>query len=169
MFIATQLPMPLPSTETALTPAKSSPAITAALHRFDTLLRRAFLGSSYSGHTSASSPTDSAITILTITSFFLGVWLILLACKLVLGILLLGFSRRRYKGMKEREKMSYDIIGRKPGSWVEVSDDQRKWIFMGDEKGGKAAEKRDVQGQMPKQAVPLSEVSRYNMVAKRIW
>jgi len=138
MFVATQLPTQLrPSTETALSQPKSSPAIMAALHRFDTLLRRAFLGENLS-----ASSTDSLVATCAVVFSFMGVWLIFLACKLVMGILLLGFSRKRYKGMKEREKMTYDIPGRKTGGFVEVDDEQRKWIFMGDKEGERAAEKK---------------------------
>src|SRR5947209_11412499 len=49
---------------------------------------------------------DAIVEILTMVFIFLGIWLLLLAMKLVLGIALLGFSRSRYKGMRSEEHTS---------------------------------------------------------------
>ncbi|RMZ82179.1 hypothetical protein DV738_g1712, partial [Chaetothyriales sp. CBS 135597] len=108
------------------------------------------------------------------------IFLVLLACKLVLGMLLLAFSRARYLSMKERERdkaqTSHVEGGRRVGGWgvVEVDEDKRRWIYEDDpdalqalhdrEKAEKA--KRDKEKEQGIEA--FDRVKRYEMVAKRI-
>ncbi len=121
--------------------------------------------------------------------FFLGVYLVLLSLKLVLGMLLLAFARRRYRGMKERELAEYDTGGRRVGGWgvVEVDDDKRRWIYQDDPDGARASREREQRAMMMSKRDDVrasagdgasdarsggdvfSGISRYTMVAKRIW
>lgn len=182
MFLATQLPPPIPSTATALSveSAAASPATTAALEHFDNLIRHA-LGRSTFGipNPEATNPwylpsADSAIAALTMFVFFLGAFFVLLACKLVLGMLLLRYARNRYRTMKTRETQSYDTEGRRLGGWgmTEVDEDKKRWIYDDDldglrkktEKERAAKEKSEKSGM----GQDFSKVSRFDMV-KRIW
>ena len=106
---------------------------------------------------------------------FLVGYLFLLAFKLVLGMCLLSFSRSRYTGMKERERIVADTGGKRVGGWgtVEVEEDKRRWIYADDPEGLKALREREAKAK-EKEAkgigeVGLGGVTRYAMVAKRIW
>jgi hypothetical protein len=180
MFLATHVPPPIPSTTTALSveSATTSPATTAALEHFDNIIRRA-LGRSTFGNSITSNPwylpsADDAIAALTMLVFFLGAFFVLLACKLVLGMLLLRFARNRYQDMKKREQQNYSTEGKRLGGWgiVEVDEDKKRWIYDDDpetlrkvkEKERAAKEKAEKSGTEQ----DFGKISRYEMV-KRIW
>lgn len=185
MFLATRMPLPLPSTATSLSvdSATTSPATTAALQHIDQIFRRA-LGRSAFG---AGGPTlslegskiwstDDFIAFVTMLVFFLVLFLALLAFKLVLGMCLLSFARRRYEGMKQRESSSVHADGRRIGGWgmVEVDEDKRRWIYNDDPEGAKKLRERErdvreKEKQRGGRGDSFGSVSRYNMVAKRIW
>ncbi|KAM0125630.1 hypothetical protein ACHAO1_010522 [Botrytis cinerea] len=179
MFLATHLPPPLPSTATSLS-VESSPATTAALEHFDTIVRKA-LGRSTFGLPNPDSitpwylpSTDDVIASLTMIVFFLGAFFVLLACKLVLGMLLLKFARNRYSTMKRREHRSYETGGKRVGGWgmVEVDDDKKRWIYDDDpETLKKLREKERLARDKEKVGAvhDFSKISRYEMAAKRIW
>jgi Eukaryotic membrane protein family len=109
------------------------------------------------------------------------VFLVLLACKLVLGMLLLSFSRARYRTMKEREKNPIHHIegGRRVGGWgvVEVDQDKRRWIYEDDEDGLRVVQDREDRDKAKRERdkekgvglESFDKVKRYEMVAKRIW
>lgn len=168
------MPIPSPSTSLSVEAMTStaSPATTAALQHIDTIIRRALGRSSFGAggnndpSTSSSSTSsltssslsmwtswirirhwtvDDVIAFATMLIFFLGVYLILLAFKLVLGMLLLAFARSRYRGMKEREKEDMGTGGRRTGGWgvVEVDDDKRRWIYQDDPDGARASRERE--------------------------
>lgn len=192
MFLATHMPVAIPSTATSLSDAEetpSSPATIAALHHVDQVLRRALGRSTFGGgnapptHTtpylniSAYCTTDDVIAFSTMLLFFLLLFLLLLALKLVLGMCLLSFARRRYTGMKKREREN-DICadGKRVGGWgvVEVDEDKRRWIYMDDPEGArrlrereKMAADRSRDGRRTEEG--FEGVKRYKMVAKRIW
>ncbi|KAI9640606.1 hypothetical protein NHQ30_010905 [Ciborinia camelliae] len=179
MFLATHLPPPLPSTATSLS-TESSPATTAALEHFDTLVRKA-LGRSTFGLPNPDSitpwylpSTDDVIASITMIVFFLGAFFVLLACKLVLGMLLLKFARNRYQTMKMREHGNYETGGKRVGGWgmVEVDDDKKRWIYDDDpETLKKLREKERLARDKEKVGAvqDFSKISRYEMAAKRIW
>ncbi len=182
MFLATQLPPSIPSTATALSveSAVASPATTAALEHFDNLIRHA-LGRSTFGIANPEATTpwylpsaDNAIAALTMFIFFLGAFLVLLACKLVLGMLLLRYARNRYRSMKKREMQSYDTEGRRLGGWgmTEVDEEKKRWIYEDDLDGlrKKMEKERAAKEKSEKTAVgqDFSKISRYEML-KRIW
>ncbi|KAI5807346.1 eukaryotic membrane protein family-domain-containing protein [Peziza echinospora] len=196
MFLATHassLPLPTTTTLTDIGVARrvttsTSPAAAAALSKFDSLLLRA-LGRTggYVPFDDASSPSpgarlaDTVISATTFAVFFLGVFALLLAVKLVLGMAMVGYARGRYLGMKEREKEDILTGGRRVGGFglVEVDEGQRKIIYGDDKEGGdrvrkwetKAREK-EVEGALgigKGGGVNLDDVERYSMVAKRIW
>jgi hypothetical protein len=104
-------------------------------------------------------------------------FLVLLAIKLVLGMVLLSYSRARYRSMKEREKnVVHDIDGgRRVGDWgvVEVGEDKRRWIYEDDPAGAKALKEREGRERVRKERgigeAVFDKVKRYEMVAKRIW
>lgn len=127
--------------------------------------------------------TDDAIALATLLLVVFIVWLVLLILKLALGMLLLNFSRNRYARMKMKEqavaagkaeKESFDAKGKRVGGFgaVEVGDERRGWIYADDPEGlrkaeeyeRKTEEKRDKGGDGD-----LGRVTRYEMVAKRIW
>jgi len=184
MFIATHLPSPIPSTATSLSVesvASSSPTA-ASLRHFDDLILRALGRSAFGvGMSSTTSSAwwfipgvDDVIAMLTMLIFFLGAFLVLLACKLVLGMCLLSFARNRYQSIKEREKLSLDTQGKRIGGWgtVEMDDEKRKMIYENDIEGAKALKERERKAKEKAEktnAVDFGTVTRYEMSAKRIW
>jgi hypothetical protein len=124
--------------------------------------------------------SDVSAQITTVLVLIL-VFLVLLACKLVLGMLLLSFSRARYRTMKEREKNPIHHIegGRRVGGWgvVEVDQDKRRWIYEDDEDGLRALQDREDRDKSKRERdrekgvglESFDKVKRYEMVAKRIW
>jgi hypothetical protein len=137
--------------------------------------------------------TPAATTRLTGALIFVVAFLVLLAAKLVLGMLLLAFSRDRYRGMKEREKERekegmkekelsgiYHVEGgRRVGGWgvVEVDEDKRRWIYDEDAEGLRALREREERERGKRErerergvgVESFEGVRRYEMVAKRIW
>lgn len=113
------------------------------------------------------------------TVFFLIVFLVLLLVKLILGMILLSYSRNRYAKMKAREHAvaqgkveveTFQIKGvRRVGARcvVEVRDDQKRWIGV-DESEGLKRKERKPEG-APDAEYLGQQVSRYEMIAKRIW
>jgi hypothetical protein len=180
MFLATRVSPPIPSTATALS-VESSTATTAALEHFDNIIRRA-LGRSAFGIPDPTASArwylpsaDDAIAALAMLVFFLGAFFVLLACKLVLGMILLKFARNRYCSMKKREHQNYDTGGRRVGGWgmVEVDDDKKRWIYDDDpETLRKLREKERVAKEKAEKGASTQDfgkISRYEMSAKRIW
>lgn len=207
MFLATHLPTPLPpSTQTSLSieSATPSPAMVAALDRLDNLIRnalgRAVYGYPYAdglGGENASTPTgpgtatrlwlrwtsDDVIAGVTMVVVFLLIFLVLLVFKLLLGMVLLRYSRDRYAKMKAKEhaiatgkaeRESYDAKGKRVGGYgqVEVGEDRRRWIFADDPEGLKKLrerEKKNEGGREREKEKDFGNIMRYEMVAKRIW
>ena len=181
MFLATHMPLPLPSTATSLSVenAAASPATTAALQHIDQIFRRALGRSTFGAGDPTLAPeqsntwtTDDIIAFITMLVFFLILFLALLALKLVLGMCLLSFARRRYKGMKERENTSTHADGRRVGGWgvVEVDEDKRRWIYKDDPDGATRLRERERDARERKGGEEsFGSVSRYSMAAKRIW
>jgi hypothetical protein len=182
MFLATQMPMPIPSFATSVSvdseAASTSPATMAALQHIDYVFRRALGRSSFGAGGEPSSSfswwsIDDVIAFVTMLIFFLALYLVLLAFKLVLGMTLLSFARSRYKGMKERERQVVDTHGKRIGGWgvVEVNEDKRRWIYEDDPDGIRELREREDRGRKVKEKgeIKLDGVQRYSMVAKRIW
>ncbi|CZS96211.1 related to cytomegalovirus gH-receptor family protein [Rhynchosporium graminicola] len=177
MFLATHVPSPVASTATALSVESASPATTAALEHFDNIIRRA-LGRSTFGIPDplAKNPwylpsADDAIAALTMLVFFLGAFFVLLACKLVLGMLLLKYARNRYATMKKRENQSYTAEGKRLGIWgmSEVDEDKNRWIYDDDpETLKKMKEKEKIGKEKAEKSQDFGKISRYEMI-KRIW
>ncbi|KAI9709422.1 MAG: hypothetical protein M1812_007699 [Candelaria pacifica] len=194
MFLATHMPIPLPSPSTSISlennAPSSSPATTAALQHIDTIFRRALGRSTFGAGTANVGEAfgdsiwtwwnmDDLIAFGTMLLVFGVFFLVLLATKLVLGMFLLAFARSRYRGMKEREKSIVGTQGRRVGGWgvVEVDEDKRRWIYMDDAEGARTQRERERErgreGNRPggggKDGGGFGGVSRYTMVAKRIW
>lgn len=183
MFLASRVPLPIPSAATSVSlgseAAATSPATTAALQHIDYVFRRALgrssFGAGFGGEETAFSffSLDDLIAFATMAIFFLAMYLVLLGCKLVLGMVLLNFARRRYKGMKQREQESVEARGRRVGGWgvVEVDEAKRRWIYEDDDKGLENLRERDsrVKNRADKGEIKLDGVERYSMAAKRIW
>lgn len=125
----------------------------------------------------AAMKSSSLMTYMTTILFFLLGFLILLACKLVLGMLLLSFARSRYRSMKMRERNPIYHVegGKRVGGWgvVEVDDDKRRWIYEDDAAGLKGVKEREEKDRKNKEkgtgVESFEKVKRYEMVAKRIW
>ncbi|QDS72342.1 hypothetical protein FKW77_007944 [Venturia effusa] len=185
MFLAAHFPSPLPNLATSISldsdTASTTPATTAALAHIDKIFRRALGRSTFGGGAEAEQSStwawwsmDDLIAFSTMLVFFFIIYLLLLALKLVLGMMLLSVSRRRYKGMKERERAVVDTHGKRIGGWgtVEVDEDKRRWIYVDDEKGLEKIRERDRKAQQAAKddkGSDYDKVMRYDMVAKRIW
>ncbi|KAL6714495.1 hypothetical protein ACLMJK_007919 [Lecanora helva] len=186
MFLATHMPLPLPSTATSISleSATASPATTAALQHIDQIFRRALGRSTFGNGDPSLAPNDMSIWSLddiiafgTMALFFLTVFLVLLAFKLILGMVLLSWARSRYKGMKSREFTSVHAEGRRVGGWgvVEVDEDKRRWIYADDPAGARRLreKEREISEREKRVAKEGGEsfagVSRYSMISKRIW
>ena len=104
--------------------------------------------------------------------FFLALWLVLLALKLLLGMALLSFARNRYKGMKDREHQPVDTQAKRVGRWatIEVNEEKRRWIYEDDPNGLSELSERD-ERRRKQRGMKLDGVQRYSMSAncKRIW
>ena len=76
--------------------------------------------------------------------------------------------------MKERESVSTHAEGRRVGGWgvVEVDEDKRRWIYDDDPEGLRKLREREAQVKERERegaGKGFGGVSRYSMVAKRIW
>ncbi|KAH7396887.1 eukaryotic membrane protein family-domain-containing protein [Phaeosphaeria sp. MPI-PUGE-AT-0046c] len=184
MFVAMHMPPPLPATSTSvMSDSASSPATTAAFAHMDQIFRRALgrssLGAgapSQSWYQPSSWTLDDLIAGSTMLTVFLVVYLIFLALKLILGMLLLIVARKRYHGMQERERLSVETGGKRIGGWgvVDVDEDKRKHIYDDDAESLKRLRERDEKQkkkdeQERERGTSFGHVSRYAMVAKRIW
>ena len=187
MFIDTHMPLPVPSPATALSvdSAITPPASTAAIQHFDQLFRQALgrsnfgVGSTADLHHSGLWTVDDGIAFATMLLYFLVLFLVLLICKLLLGMFLLSYARHRYRSMKERESISTHAEGRRTGGLgvVEVDDDKRRWIYQDDPAGRRQMKEREgnkmakvkEQGKEEAGGEGLEAVMRYSMAAKRIW
>jgi hypothetical protein len=186
MFIATHMPPPIhfPSTSTSLAdmPTSSSPTTTAALAHIDQIFRRALGRSALPSnpdqpwYTPLSWTLDDLIAGATMLIVFLIAYLFFLAFKILLGMFLLTLARERYKGMKEREKINTETGGKRLGGWgtVDVDEEKRRWIYNDDPDSLRSLRERDEKGRIKEEkererGVNFGHVSRYAMVAKRIW
>ena len=182
MLLATHMPMPIASPATSISvdseAAATSPATIAALQHIDYVFRRALGRSSFGAGAEPSSSfswwsIDDVIALATMVIFFLALYFVLLAFKLILGMALLSFARNRYKGMKERERQDVYTHGKRVGGWgvVEVNEDKRRWIYDDDSDGLRELREREERGRKVKEKgeIKLDGVQRYSMVAKRIW
>ncbi|KAK3068682.1 hypothetical protein LTR53_013555 [Teratosphaeriaceae sp. CCFEE 6253] len=183
MFIAAHLPPPRPSMATAVSleteTATTSPATTAALQHIDHVFRRALGRSAFGAGSSAGSSfnwwsIDDLIAFGTMLTVFLAVFLILLALKLLLGMLLLTFARNRCSSMEERERqVTIAVDGKRTGigALTEVDESKRKWIYQDDAAGLQALREKEERGrkQVREKGDKLEGVDRYMMAAKRIW
>lgn len=191
-------PLPA-STQTSLSVESATPtsqAVTAALDRLDHVIRNA-LGRSVYGfpysETAADNAdvktlwfswtTDDLIALATLLVVFFIAFLVLLIVKLLLGMALLRYSRDRYARMKMREhavavgkaeKDNFDAKGKRVGGYghVEIGEDRRRWIYGPDDVEGlkKSKEKeRRAEEKKEKADVDFGKISRYEMIAKRIW
>lgn len=187
--------MPIPqSTHTSLSEESAtptSPAMMAALNRFDSLIRgslgRVTYGYQY-GTPMNSRPwyawsSDNFIATLTMIIVFFIAFLVLLIIKLLLGMVLLKYSRTRYAKMKQKEQLvslgkmerdSYDSKGRRVGGRgeVEVGDDRQRWIHSDKNEGLRGGKGPGGKRQGDDKKAPEGDyngVFRYEMVTKRIW
>ena len=179
MFLATHVPIPIVSAATSVSvdsePTSSSRATTVALQHIDHVFRRALGRSSFGSGSDLGSAfswwsLDDLIAFAAMIFFFLTLWLLLLAFKLLVGMALLSIARSRYKGMKDREREGVDAHGKRIGGWgvVEVNEDKRRWIYEDDPDGLRELRERDDKGRR-KGDLKLDSVQRYSMAAKRIW
>jgi hypothetical protein len=166
-FLATHVPPPLPPT-TSLSEETVSET-SAALAGLDAILRRALSCSP------EFSLLDNVVAAGTMCFFLLACFLVFLAVKLLLGVLLLGFARKRYKKMKERDRMYIHTGAMRSSAFgtVTVGEEERKVIYSGElEAEGRTVREMVRKGREKEMSVEmegLEEVTRYRMCAKRIW
>ena len=189
MFLATNISAPSISTATSLTSAHSEaePTTSPVLVQIDQIFRRALGHSSFGGGGKSAGiwswTIDDCIALATMLLFFLALYLLLLALKLALGMVLLGVARSRYsKSMErdlrgERERL-VETESKRLGGWgvAELGEERREKIYEGHEgelrklkekeRQGREREERERGGRGLK---GLEGVERYAMVAKRIW
>lgn len=134
------------------------------------------LGGLPSAVVNSDLPAKFTIVLVLLLIFFL-----LLAFKLVLGMVLLSFARARYRTMKERERNPIYHLegGRRVGGWgvVEVDQDKRRWIYEDDPGGLRDLQEREDKERIKRErdrekgvgVETFDKVKRYEMVAKRIW
>ena len=172
------------------TPASSSTSLTSIHQQYSSSLKPTptstaasiyrnvdeWLGGLPSTLVNSNLPSQMTTVLVLLLIFF-----VLLACKLVLGMLLLSFSRARYRTMKEREKNPIQHVegGRRIGGWgvVEVDQDKRRWIYEDDPDGLRALQEREEREKAKRDrdkekgvgVDSFDKVQRYEMVAKRIW
>ncbi|XP_044715084.1 eukaryotic membrane protein [Hirsutella rhossiliensis] len=192
MFLSTKIPMPMPqSTQTSLSEESatpSSPAMIAALSRFDALIRdslgRATYGYPYGSPLNSrpwySWTSDDLIAALTMVVVFFMAFLVLLIVKLILGMVLLQYARNRYAKMKQKDSMialgqaereTYETRGRRVGCRpeVEIGEDRQRWINADASEGLPGAKRAGEDNKKIKTSGDYQGVFRYEMVAKRIW
>lgn len=174
--------------------------MTAALEHLDTLIKNALGRVVYGDGTGTTQPrpfwsytSDDMIALVTKVVFFFLAWVVLLIVKLLLGMVLLRFSRQRYAQVKmrehlvatgkaERELHSQSGVKR-IGGWgaIELGDDRRKRIYEDDKEGLERMRTRERKmeeknaGPPPGTTAPsdvevLGKVVRYELgPSKRIW
>lgn len=173
MFLATHVPSPLPSasaTTISLSENLSTSETSAALASIDTILRRALSCSD----ASASTLFDDFVAAATMAFFLLACFLIFLAVKLLLGIMLLGIARSRYKGLKERERMWTHTGAHRSSTFgtTTITEENRAIIYGGNpEEEMRVSEmvRKGREREMRVEMETLEGVTRYKMCAKRIW
>ena len=168
-----------PSSATELSTESTSAATMAAFAHVDQVIKQALSRSTFG--TGSSKPliaitrwtTDDVIAFGTMIIFFLIAYLVLLALKILLGIVVLTIARSRYQNMKQGENETFSTGGKKIGGWglVDVSEEKRKWIYADDPDGIQALREREAKGkEKDSRGVPsLDGVARFSMVSKRIW
>ncbi|GAW24808.1 hypothetical protein ANO14919_144020 [Xylariales sp. No.14919] len=191
MFLATHIPSPMPTSTTELSTESSTPssaAMIAAFEQLDTLIRHALGRAVYPHESSQDQPwwsfsSDDMIALSTMFVFFFLAWIVLLIIKLLLGMLLLRYSHKRYTIMKLKEHAiatgkaeheNFSQPGQRVGAFsaVEIGEDRRKIIYDDDPEGLKRMRDRERKTQekfKEKSDDGLGKVVRYEMVAKRIW
>ncbi|KAI5859264.1 DUF747-domain-containing protein [Durotheca rogersii] len=193
MFLSTHLHPPLPTSTTELlveSSTPSSPAMIAAFEHLDTLIRNALGRAVYGYPYNSPDPpsfwafsSDDVIAVSMTAIFFMSLWFVFLIAKLLLGMLLLRYSRERYVAMKRKEHSvaagkaeheNFSQPGKRIGSWgaVEIGDDRRRWLYEDDQDGLKKMRERERKTEekfKEKGDDGLSKVVRYEMIAKRIW
>jgi len=152
------------------------------MEHLDTIIRKA-LGRATYGVGVVQRPwhsldADDVIAFVAMAAFFLGAFLALLACKLVLGMLLLKYSRGRYEGMGRREeKGGLDTKGKRLGGLgaVEVDEEKKAVIYEDDPEGMRLLRERERKWKEAAEKgvggrdADFESVRRYEMAAKRIW
>ncbi|KAI8945588.1 DUF747-domain-containing protein [Xylaria longipes] len=191
MFLATHVSSPMPTSTTELSVESSTPssaAMVAAFEQLDTLIRHALGRAVYPHESSQDRPwwafsSDDMIALLTMLVFFFLAWIVLLIVKLLLGMLLLRYSHKRYVIMKMKEHAiatgqaeheNFSQPGQRVGAFsaVELGEERRKRIYEDDPEGLKRMRDRERKTQekfKEKADDGLAKVVRYEMVAKRIW
>lgn len=182
MFLATNVSAPNPGLPVTITDLSvdAASATTSILTQLRCICERAFsaIPISHNAVTDWISTwtVDDMVALVTKMLFFLVLYLLLLAFKLALGMVLLSYARARYQSIRLREHERTTEPGTKRVSgWgvVELGDDRRKRIYEGDPEGLRAIKERDhkTQERENKSGVgkALDSVDRYSMVAKRIW
>jgi len=182
MFLVTTVSTPAMSSVTGLS-LDSSVTPSPIISQIDRVLRSALGRFSSDGGSFAHGlvwtwTLDDGIALATMVVFFLALYLLLLAFKLGLGMVLLGLARGRYRGMKKREQEQVvETGGKRVGGCglVEVGEERRRWIYDGDAEGlntmrnGEAKAKEKGKEGISNGNRGLEGVHRYSMVAKRIW
>lgn len=117
---------------------------------------------------------ESILAAATMALFLLACFLVFLAVKLLLGVLLLGFAGKRVKEGRARERVYANTGARRSSAFgtVMITEEARRVIYRDEpEEGRKVAERERVgrERDMGTGMEGLESVSRYRMCGKRIW
>ncbi|KAF2860568.1 DUF747-domain-containing protein [Piedraia hortae CBS 480.64] len=114
---------------------------------------------------------EDAIAFAAMLAFFGAGYFVLLAAKLVLGMGILRFARRRYARMDTVLVPAEEEGAKRSGGWgvVEVQEDKRAHIYGDDPQGLSELREREERGRRAKKGDGVAGVMRYKMVGKRIW
>jgi Eukaryotic membrane protein family len=177
MFVAAHAGGGLPAgTQPPAAATAATPGAGPALAHVDAMLRRALAGGARApaGSGLAAAGDWLAATLLVVVVCLVG-FLALLGAKLALGLVLLRWARGRQAGAREREDRRTDVGSRRLGinGMVEVDDEKRRRIYEGDEAGLARLRDKERERERGKErggrGGDLAGVTRYSMVAKRIW
>jgi hypothetical protein len=176
MFVAAHAGGGLPAgTQPLAAATAATPGAGAALAHVDAMLRRALAGGRGPAGSGLAAAGDWLAAALIVVVVCLVGFLALLGAKLALGLVLLRWARGRQAGMREREDRRTDVGSRRLGinGMVEVDDEKRRWIYEGDEAGLARLRDKERERERGKErggrGGDLAGVTRYAMVAKRIW
>ena len=121
-----------------------------------------------------ATAADAVLAAASMALFLLSCFLVFLAVKLLLGVLLLRVAGRRVKDAAARARMHHHTGARRSSAFgtVMVTDEARRVIYQDTPDEGRKVAERERAGREREMDVGmggLDGVQRYRMCSKRIW